>query len=94
MDEELLEIGRFSIRSGLSVAALRHYDDVGILKPAEVDPRTSYRRYHPSQISDARLICSLRGVDLPTDDLRKVLTAPDERVTGVGWRSARPGSSA
>jgi DNA-binding transcriptional MerR regulator len=64
-------IGRFAVRSGLSVAALRHFDDIGIPKPAEVDPRTSHRRCHPSQLSDARLICSLRGVELPIDDLRK-----------------------
>jgi DNA-binding transcriptional MerR regulator len=78
MDDELLEIGRFSVVSGLSVPALRHYDDVGVLKPTEVDPRTSYRRYHPSQVAQARLICSLRGVDLPIDDIRDVLAAADE----------------
>ena len=78
MDDELLEIGRFSVVSGLSVPALRHYDDVGVLKPTEVDPRTSYRRYHPSQVAQARMICSLRGVDLPIDDIRDVLAAADE----------------
>ncbi|HEU5486225.1 MAG TPA: MerR family transcriptional regulator [Microlunatus sp.] len=73
--DELMEIGRFSKASGLSVAALRHYDEVGILKPAFVDPQTSYRRYHPTQLLDARRICSLRGVDLPIDEIRLVLNA-------------------
>jgi DNA-binding transcriptional MerR regulator len=40
MDDELIEIGQFSAASGLTVAALRHYDEVGVLKPAEVDPKT------------------------------------------------------
>lgn len=72
MDDELMEIGRFAAATGLSVPALRHYDDVGILKPAEVDVRTSYWRYHPRQIIDARRICSLRGIDLPIEELRRI----------------------
>jgi DNA-binding transcriptional MerR regulator len=76
--DELMEIGRFSAVSGLSVPALRHYDEIGILKPASVDPQTAYRRYHPDQLGDARLICSLRGVDLPLEEIRAVLTADGE----------------
>jgi DNA-binding transcriptional MerR regulator len=76
--DELMEIGRFSAVSGLSVPALRHYDEIGVLKPASVDPQTAYRRYHPDQLGDARMICSLRGVDLPLDEIRAVLTAAGE----------------
>ena len=64
-----------STASGLSVDALRHYDEVGVLKPASVDPRTSYRRYQAVQLRDARLICQLRGVDLPVEEVRTVLQA-------------------
>ena len=73
-----MEIGQFSKISGLSVPALRHYDDVGILKPASVDSQTSYRRYHPDQLGDARRICLMRGVDLPIDEIRQVLAADHE----------------
>ena len=73
-----MEIGRFAAVSGLSVPALRHYDEVGILKPTSVDPQTSYRRYSPDQLGDAKLICSLRGVDLPLDEIRAVLAADSE----------------
>jgi DNA-binding transcriptional MerR regulator len=72
-----MEIGRFATASGLSVDALRHYDEVGVLKPASVDPRTSYRRYSAAQLRDARLVCSLRGVDLPVDEVRQVVGAAD-----------------
>ncbi|SEC21280.1 MerR family regulatory protein [Paramicrobacterium humi] len=44
----LLGIGDFSRYAGLSVRMLRHYDDRGLLTPAEVDPFTGYRRYSPS----------------------------------------------
>ncbi len=77
MDDELLEIGQFSAASGLTVAALRHYDEVGVLKPAEVDPKTSYRRYRRNQLAEAGIICQLRSVDLPIDEVRSVLRADD-----------------
>jgi DNA-binding transcriptional MerR regulator len=76
--DELLEIGRFASVSGLSVAALRHYDEVGVLKPASVDPQTAYRRYDRDQLGDARLICSLRGIDLPLDEIRALLAADSD----------------
>jgi DNA-binding transcriptional MerR regulator/predicted enzyme related to lactoylglutathione lyase len=75
--DELLEIGKFSSLSGLTIPALRHYDELGILEPAEVDPRTSYRRYHRDQLDAASVICQLRSVDLPVEEVRAVLEAPD-----------------
>lgn len=73
-----MEIGKFASASGLSVDALRHYDKVGILKPALVDPRTSYRRYGVDQLGDARRICLLRGVDLPVGEVGAVLQAGED----------------
>ena len=43
-EDALLNIGEFSLFSRLSVTALRHYDEVGILRPASVDPVTGHRR--------------------------------------------------
>ena len=76
MDQEnLLTIGVFAIVSGLSVNALRHYDELGLLTPAHVDPGTGYRRYHPGQVGPARMICALRRVDMPIEDVRQILRA-------------------
>lgn len=44
-DPDLLVIGRFARLVGLSVGALRHYDDLDIMRPASVDPETGYRSY-------------------------------------------------
>jgi DNA-binding transcriptional MerR regulator len=56
----LLTIGDFSRYAGLSVRMLRHYDERGLLVPAEVDPLTGYRRYRPAQLRVAGRIRSLR----------------------------------
>jgi DNA-binding transcriptional MerR regulator len=71
--DDLLNIGAFAMATGLTVAALRHYDEIGLLKPAVVDPDSSYRRYAMGQLDQARLICGLRAVDMPIDEVRAVL---------------------
>jgi len=75
---ELLSIGDFSRMTFLTVKALRHYQQVGLLEPARTDPSSGYRYYRPEQVGDARLIRRLRDLDLPVDDVRAVLQAPDE----------------
>jgi DNA-binding transcriptional MerR regulator len=72
-DNDLLSIGAFSVFTGLSINALRHYDDVGLLRPASTDPATGYRRYQRAQIRQARLICALRAIDLPIDAVRQAV---------------------
>jgi DNA-binding transcriptional MerR regulator len=43
--DDLLNIGAFALATGLSIPALRRYDEIGLLKPAQVDSDTGYRRY-------------------------------------------------
>ncbi|MDF1603795.1 MerR family transcriptional regulator [Nocardioides sp. YIM 152315] len=74
----LLSIGDFSRMTFLTVKALRHYHDVGLLEPARIDPHSGYRLYRPEQVAPARLIRRLRDLDLPVDDVRAVLDAPDD----------------
>jgi DNA-binding transcriptional MerR regulator len=38
-----LSIGDFSRMTHLSVKALRHYHDLGLLEPADVNAQTGYR---------------------------------------------------
>ena len=76
--DDLVTIGTFSMLSGLSVVALRHYDDVDVLKPAAVDPHTGYRRYSRDQLERAWMIAELRRIDLPLDEVRSVIDAVPE----------------
>jgi DNA-binding transcriptional MerR regulator len=75
-----LTIGEFSKMTYLSVKALRHYHDVGLLEPVAVDPATGYRRYAASQVGTAQAIRRFRDVDMPIDEVRQVLRATDDGV--------------
>lgn len=77
MEPERLVIGRFARLSGLSVGALRHYDELDLLRPAWVDPDTGYRSYRPEQLETARLIVQLRDLELPLEEIRAYLGTDD-----------------
>jgi DNA-binding transcriptional MerR regulator len=72
-----LAIGDFSKMTHLSVKALRHYHDVGLLEPAEIDPYSGYRYYEASQLRTAQVIRRFRDLDMPLDEIRAMLQAPD-----------------
>jgi len=74
----LLSIGDFSRMTFLSVKTLRHYHDVGLLEPARVDDSSGYRYYRLDQVGTAQLIRRFRALDLPVNQVRAVLAAPDE----------------
>jgi len=77
VDDDLLSIGRFARLAGLSVGALRHYDELGLLRPADIDRFTGYRRYGRAQLETARTIARLRDLELPLDEIRDVLGIDD-----------------
>jgi DNA-binding transcriptional MerR regulator len=79
-DDELMTIGRFARLTGLSVSTLRHYDEVGLLPPASVDPMSGYRRYRRDQAGRARQIAMLRWDDLPIEEIRQVIDDPAGNV--------------
>jgi DNA-binding transcriptional MerR regulator len=69
-------IGDFSRASHLSVKTLRHYHEVGLLEPSEVDPHNGYRYYVEDQIRVAQVIRRLRSLQMPVAEVRSVLAAP------------------
>lgn len=79
--DELMAIGEFSDRSGLSARRLRTYAEEGLLTPAAVDSGSGYRYYSPCQLSDARVIDALRKADVPLADIHAFMRLPsDERL--------------
>jgi DNA-binding transcriptional MerR regulator len=61
----------------LSIKALRHYHDMGLLEPAEIDPASGYRFYEPGQVPIAQVIRRFRDLGMPLGEIKEVLWAPD-----------------
>ncbi|NUP53982.1 MAG: MerR family transcriptional regulator [Catenulispora sp.] len=72
-----LSIGDFSRATHMTVKTLRHYHEVGLLEPADVDPATGYRRYAAGQIPTAQVIRRFRELGMPLEEIRTVMDAPD-----------------
>ncbi|MFC3964015.1 DNA polymerase III subunit beta family protein [Nocardia jiangsuensis] len=73
MPDELMPIGEFARRSGLTASALRFYADTGVLLPAEVDSVTGYRYYAAEQVERAGVLRRLREIGMPLAPVLRVL---------------------
>jgi len=73
-------IGDFSRASHLSIKTLRHYHEVGLLEPTEVDPQNGYRYYSEDQIPVAQVIRRLRGLQMPVATVKFVIAAADSHT--------------
>lgn len=69
----MLKIKDFSLLSKISIHMLRHYDEIGLLKPASVDDFTSYRYYDETQLPLANRIQSLKGMGLSLSIIKQIL---------------------
>ncbi len=79
----MLTIGTFARASRLSPKALRLYDELGLLRPARVDPVSGYRFYEPAQLERARLVAWLRRLGMPLARIRTVCDLPAEAAAAA-----------
>jgi DNA-binding transcriptional MerR regulator len=85
---DLMSIGEFARLSRLSAKALRLYDELGLLPPAQVDPDSGYRWYAAGQLDSARLVASLRQIGVPLAQITVILGLPPEAAAqqvGAYW---------
>ena len=69
----MLTIGGFAQIGQVSARMLRHYDELGLLRPERVDPSTGYRYYDVSQLSALHRLLALRDLGFSLDQIREVL---------------------
>ena len=74
----MLKIGDFSKLSRVSVRMLRHYDDIGLLKPAETDTFTGYRYYREDQLCTISRITALKDMGFSLADIIRILEIYDD----------------
>lgn len=71
-DPDLISIGSFAERAGLTASALRYYDDAGVLRPDHVDPLTGYRMYSTCQLAQATQLRQLREIGMALPVVREL----------------------
>ena len=69
----MLKIGDFSKLSRISIRMLRHYDEIGLLKPDEVDQFTGYRYYNEDKLTVAGRIQMLKNLGFGLPVIREIL---------------------
>ena len=69
----MLKIGEFSRLSRVSVRMLRHYDEIGLLQPARLDPETGYRYYSEEQLLMAGRVAALRDMGFSLSAVREIV---------------------
>ena len=77
----MLKIGEFAWLSQVTVETLRHYDRLGLLKPAHLDPFTGYRYYALDQLPRLNRILALQDLGLSLKEISRMLDQqiePDE----------------
>ncbi len=74
----MFKIGEFSRLTQVPVSALRYYDELGLLKPAQIDCFTGYRYYSFDQLPRLNRILALKDLGLSLEQIAQVL---DERLT-------------
>ena len=79
----MFRIGEFSRITRVTIETLRHYDALGLLKPAEVDPFTGYRYYSAKQLGPLNRILALKEVGFSLEEIARIL---QEKLTNEELR--------
>lgn len=81
----MLSIGEFSRICNVSTKTLRYYDEIGLLKPDEINEASGYRYYAIDQLKTMLLINRLKGYQLSLDEIGALLRGDAD---GEGLRAA------
>jgi DNA-binding transcriptional MerR regulator len=69
----MFKISEFSRFTRVSVKMLRHYDQIGLLRPARIDPVNSYRYYSAEQLPRLNRIIALKDLGFSLDEIDRLL---------------------
>lgn len=73
----MYSIGQFSLILKVSTRTLRHYDEIGLLKPSFVSKENNYRYYEKEQINSAKYIIKLKEAGLTLDEIKEIIFNKD-----------------
>src|ERR1700733_617389 len=87
----MFSIGEFARHGRVSVRMLRHYDEIGLLRPASVDPLTGYRFYQAGQLAELNRLIALKELGFTLEQVRSIMV---ETVTAAELRGMLRGPPA
>jgi DNA-binding transcriptional MerR regulator len=79
----MFTIGDFARYGRVSVRMLRHYDTVGLLRPARVDPASGYRSYEAAQLTRLNRVIALKDLGFTLQQVRSII---DQEVSAEELR--------
>lgn len=80
----MLSIGEFSNICKVSTKTLRYYDEIGLLKPSEINPENGYRYYAIEQLEQMLFINRLKSYSFSLEEIKPLLESreTDENLYG------------
>ena len=75
----MLSIGEFSNICQVSTKALRYYDEIGLLKPSEINPENGYRYYSIDQLERMLFINRLKSYSFSLEEIKEFLAADEKQ---------------
>lgn len=81
----MLKIGEFAQLAQVTIKMLRHYDRLGILAPAHIDPQNGYRYYQVEQLPQIHRILALKEIGLSLEQIGVLLSerVSNEQIRGM-----------
>ena len=69
----MFKIGDFSQLGRVTVRTLRHYDELGLIKPAKIDHESSYRFYTLEQLPKLNRIVALKDLGFSLGEIQRLV---------------------
>ena len=69
----MLSIGEFSKICQVSAKTLRYYDEIGLLRPEEINPENGYRYYRVEQLERMLFINRLKSYHFSLEEIKRIL---------------------
>jgi DNA-binding transcriptional MerR regulator len=81
----MIKIGDFARLAQVSIRLLRHYDEIGLLRPVYVDHSTGYRYYSLDQMSHLHRILALKDLGLSLEQIIDLMSEAitSEQIRGI-----------
>lgn len=78
--QKFYTIGEAAKMAGTTIETLRHYDRIGLLKPAKTEPGSHYRYYTDTELTYLEVIAFCRRNKMPLAEIKTILNADFPQV--------------